>query len=73
MQEQLLNILAEVIPNIDVENSEDWFEDGLDSMGLMVIITKIHRKIGISLNPEDITADNFSNMDKLLEVLKKYC
>lgn len=72
MQEKLRNILAAVMPEVDLEFCEDFFDEGLDSMGVMTIISMIQDEFGIEIAPEDITADNFSSMDELARLLKKY-
>ncbi len=72
MREKIVAILVEVIPEIDVEFSEDLFDDGLDSMGVMSIISMLQDEFGVEISPEDITADNFSTVDEITELMKKY-
>lgn len=72
MVENLKNILSGVLPDVDVELCEDFFDEGLDSMGVMTIISLIQSEMDIEIAPEDITADNFSKMEGLVELLKKY-
>lgn len=70
--EKLKAIVSQVISGIDVSYSEDFFEDGLDSMGVMTIINLIQNEYKIEISPEDITADNFLNLKTLEEMVKKY-
>ena len=60
------------MPDVDVVSCEDFFDEGLDSMGVMTIISMLQSEFDIEIEPEDITADNFSNMEELAELLKKY-
>ncbi len=72
MKERLKKIILEVIPDIDVESSEDFFDDGLDSMGVMTMITLIEKEFAIQIDTTDVTADNFSDLAGLLRLLEKY-
>ncbi len=72
MEEKIIRIMSEVLPDADVENSEDFFEDGLDSMGVMTIVSMFYSELNIDINPEDITADNFGDMQSLVALAKKY-
>lgn len=70
--EKLISILSEVLPEANAEECEDLFEEGLDSMGVMTIITMIQSEFDIEIDPEDITADNFVNLTELEKLIKKY-
>lgn len=72
MREKIIAILNDVLPEADVELSEDLFEDGLDSMGVMTIISVLQDEFSVEIAPEDITADNFSNLDEIESLMKKY-
>lgn len=72
-KEKILNILEQINPEVDYENSEDFFEDELmDSMGIMTMITMIENTFSITIRPEDITADNFLNLSCIMNMLKTY-
>lgn len=72
MEERIIQIVNTLLPGIDVADSEDFFDDGLDSIGVMAIISMIENEFSIEISPADITADNFSNLSGIEEMLKKY-
>ena len=72
MKEKLKEVVLEVLPDIDVENSDDFFDDGLDSMGVMTRVTLIEKAFQIEISAADVTADNFSNYADLLHLLERY-
>ena len=72
MREKITAILNEVLPEADAELSEDLFEDGLDSMGVMTIISMLQDEFSVEISPEDITADNFSTLDEIESLMAKY-
>lgn len=72
MKDRLKKVVLEVLPDIDVENSEDFFDDGLDSMGVMTMITLIEKEFSIQVDTADVTADNFSDFMGLVYLLEKY-
>lgn len=72
-KEKILNILEQINPDADYENSDDFFEDELmDSMGIMTMITMIENTFSITIEPEDITADNFLNISCITKMLETY-
>ena len=72
METKLIDIINEILPGVSVANSEDFFDDGLDSMGVMTIISMIQNEFSLEIDPADITADNFSNLSGIKNMLKKY-
>ena len=72
MEMEVIKIINEVLPEGDVKYSEDYFDDGLDSMGVMSIISLLQDKFSFEIDPADITADNFSNFSEIMSTLKKY-
>ncbi len=71
--EKFLEMLKELRPNIDFENSENLIEDGsLDSLDVVEIIEAMESKMGIKLDGDDIDPDNFITVDKMWELVQKY-
>ncbi len=72
-REEIIKILEQVNPDVDYENSDDFFEDELiDSMGIMTIITMMESSFSITIKPEDIIADNFLNLSSIMKMLETY-
>lgn len=72
MKEKLKKIMKEMLPETDVEQCEDFFDEGLDSIGVMTVITMIEKEFEIVIEPEDITAEYFLNIDGMMKMLEKY-
>lgn len=73
MDKEVLAILQSIVPNSNFESSTDFFEDELiDSFGIMTLITLLERHFHISVRAEDISADNFMNLECIVLLLKKY-
>lgn len=72
MENKMIEILTEVLPEADITECDDFFDEGLDSMGVMTIIAMIEEAFEIEISPEDITADNFSNLSELINLVEKY-
>ncbi|MCI9109036.1 MAG: hypothetical protein HFI00_12715 [Lachnospiraceae bacterium] len=73
MDKEVIAILKSIEPNSNFESSTDFFEDELiDSFGVMTLITLLERHFHISIRAEDISADNFMNLECIALLLKKY-
>ncbi len=72
MRDKIIKILEQVIPDADIEGSEDFFEDGLDSMGVMTVISMLQDEFSVEIAPEDITADNFGTLDEIAALMGRY-
>ncbi len=69
----VLEILDEINTGGDFENCDDFFEEELiDSMGVITMLSMLEDAFSISILPEDITADNFINVDSIVELVEKY-
>jgi len=44
----------------------------LDSFSIVTIVCFLEKKFNIKINDIDITPDNFSNIDKIYKLVKKY-
>lgn len=69
----VLEILDEINAGCDFENCDDFFEEELiDSMGVITMLSMLEDAFSISILPEDITADNFINVDSIVGLVEKY-
>ncbi len=54
-------------------SSDDQLKDfGINSIRYMSIIIDLQREFGIEYKLEDISIDNFSSINKIVDTLKKY-
>ncbi|MBR3622882.1 MAG: acyl carrier protein [Selenomonadaceae bacterium] len=67
------NILAEIRPEFDFSESNDFFEDGyLDSFDLITLVSMLDKEYGIKIKGTDIVPENFCNMVAIRNLLKGY-
>jgi len=54
------------------EEDEDLFENGvLDSYGVVDFLTFLEEELGAKINIEDITMENFSTIQKIVNLIQK--
>lgn len=73
MREKILEILQDLRPELDFTESNDFIEDGyLDSFDMIVLVSQLDKNYGISILGEDIIPENFSNIENIINTVKKY-
>ena len=70
--EELLEILKNIRPNVDFEHCEDLINSGtLDSMDMVMIMTKIMQKFDLSIPPEEMVPENFNSAKAMYRLIQK--
>ena len=70
--EQLLEILNELHPDVDFENTDGLIDDGiLDSLDMVTLVTEINDRFDVSIPPEEIIPDNFNSVEAILELIER--
>ena len=70
--EKILELLKEIRPESDFENSTDFIEDGyLDSFDIAALVEMIENAFGIVIDGLDILPENFQNIDSIIKVIGK--
>lgn len=73
MKEKILEILQDIRPEVDFNDSEDFIEDGyLDSFDMVALVSNLDKTFGISILGEDIIPENFANIEAIENIVKKY-
>lgn len=73
MREKILEILQDIRPEVDFNDSEDFIEDGyLDSFDMVALVSNLDKTFGISILGEDIIPENFANLEAIENIIKKY-
>lgn len=73
MKEKILEILKDIRPEVDFNDSEDFIEDGyLDSFDMVALVSNLDKTFGISILGEDIIPENFANIEAIENIVKKY-
>ncbi len=72
MKEEVLNMLAELRPEFDFTDSDDFVMDGLlDSFDIISLSSMLEEKYKITIDGLDIVPENFSSVDAIVELVKK--
>ena len=72
MKEKIIKILTDIRPEFDFTENVNFIEEGmLDSFDVVNLVTSLDEAFAISIDGMDIIPDNFSNVEKIMELLKK--
>ena len=72
MREKLINILNDLRPDIEFENSLALIDDGLlDSFDVINLIGELNDAFSIEISVEDILPQNFNSIDKMLSLIER--
>ena len=70
--EELIEILMDIDPDVDYETCDTLVEDGiLTSFEMVMLVTEINQRMGVSIAPEDIVPENFAAAQKIWELIEK--
>lgn len=70
---KILGILEEIHPQFDYSTSQDFFADGLiDSFDLTRLIAALEENFDISIGGEELSAENFKNLEALQSLLRRH-
>lgn len=68
----ILSMLAEIRPEFDYEESENFIEDGmLDSFDIISLINMVEEKYHVRIDGLDIVPENFSSLDAIAGLIRK--
>lgn len=68
------DLVLEVLPGISSEEllpDSDIFNLGLDSINAMNLLSKLQKTFAIELSADDITIENFQNLNGLVKLVEK--
>jgi len=72
MEEKIIRILSEIRPEFDFTLKLNFIEQGmLDSFDVFNLVNSLDSEFGISIDGADIKADNFSSVERIIELLKR--
>ena len=70
MEEKILSLLSEKIPEIDFTASDTLVEDGiLDSLTITTIIAELSMEFGVMIPVEQINEDNFNSVGAMARLV----
>ena len=66
------SMLAEIRPEFDYEESENFIEDGmLDSFDIISLINMVEEKYHVRIDGLDIVPENFASLDAIAGLIRK--
>jgi acyl carrier protein len=72
MRKEVLEVLNGLRPDIDHEELTDYIEEGLlDSLDIIYLVAELEKKLGISINGEEILPENFRNLKSIQKLITK--
>jgi len=74
MKQEIFDIVKDVLEQeIPEDTATDLMETGfIDSLGMIGIVTGIEERYGIEISGQDISKANFSSIDTIAALVKKY-
>ena len=68
----MILFINELRPEIDFSKSDNFIEDGyLDSFDLVALVGELEQRYNITIDGLDIIPENFTNMDTIVELIRK--
>lgn len=72
MENKLLEMLTEIRPEFDFNESDDYVADGyLDSFDIVTLISMIEEELGVSIDGLDIVPENFKNIESITAMIQR--
>jgi acyl carrier protein len=71
--EPLRAVLSEIRPEFDFGESQDFISDGmLDSFDIVLLVSALDKKFGISIDGREIVPKNFCSFEAMASLLRKH-
>lgn len=71
MKDQIREILAELLPGIDLD-SDTLADDGfIDSMSVVNIVTELATEFDVEIGFEDLVNENFNSIDAIAALVER--
>ena len=72
MKTKVINILNEIRPEFNFGEEVNYIEQGmLDSFDIVILVTTLEEKFGITIVGTDIIPENFATSDSIVKLLNK--
>lgn len=69
---RLIKILMDINPDYDYEKETSLVDNGIfDSLEIMTIVTEIDSHFHVEIDPDDVVAENFNSIEKMLQLIEK--
>jgi acyl carrier protein len=72
IMDRLIEILEEVIPGVDVENTDRLVDDNiLDSFAIISLVAELEEEYDITVSPAELVPENFNSAKALWEMVQR--
>jgi acyl carrier protein len=71
LEDRLLAMVGGDILGVEVEAGSDLFEAGLESMGIMQVVLRIEREMGVVVPEGEVTRENFRTVAGLTAMVRR--
>lgn len=72
MKEQIMDILSDLRPEFFFGEHIDFIKEGmLDSFDMVLLVSELDKRFDISIDGMDIIPENFSTLNKIVDLLTK--
>ena len=73
MKENILAILSDLHPEFDYTTSSNFIDEGLiDSFDVVSLVAALNSEFNIEIGGEDVLPENFSSVETIENLVKKY-
>lgn len=70
--DRLIEILEEVIPGVDVKNTDRLVDDNiLDSFAIISLVAELEEEYDITVSPAELIPENFNSAKALWEMVQR--
>ena len=70
--EKLLEILEDIQPGVDYENTKDLVTGGhLKSFEILSLVSEIEEEFDVEIDVEDVVPENFESVSAILALIEK--
>ena len=71
MEQELMDILTDLRPDVDFETETALIDDGLiDSLDIVAVVTELMEAFDVELGVDDLTPENFNSVDAIVELIE---
>ena len=72
MRSRLLEILADVRPDVDFEVETQLITDGiLESFDIVTLVGELEDEFDIKIRPKDLVPENFNSVEQMQEMISR--
>ena len=72
MESRLMEILADIRPDVDFETEKQLITDGiLDSFDIVTLVGELEDEFDIKIRPRDLVPENFNSVEQMQEMISR--